>query len=133
MEGSASSIARWSARADAAGGRPGFVARMIDHGYTFNGPHWDFTESAIQGLYARRVVYDSVRSLDDFQPWLDQVIHFPEEVLDRAWRNIPPDWVDGESELLERLLEQLFARRKRVPELIAASRESRTNPFPNWR
>jgi hypothetical protein len=118
---------------NSASGRPGFVARMIDHGYTFNGPHWDFTESAVQGLYARRVVYDAVRSLDDFQPWLDQVIHFPEEILDRAWKKIPPDWVDGESEVLERLLEQLFARRKRVPELIAASRDARVNPFPNWR
>src|SRR5215831_3729286 len=54
--------------------RPGFVARMIDHGYTFNGPNWDFPESAVQGLYARVAVYHSVRSLDDFQPWLDQII-----------------------------------------------------------
>ena len=65
------------------GGRPGFVARMIDHGYAFNGPHWDFPESAVQGLYARKVVYDPVRSLDHFQPWLDQVIHFPEEIIDK--------------------------------------------------
>src|SRR5215831_19785205 len=50
-----------------AAGRPGFVARMIDHGFAFNGPHWDFPESAVQGLYARRVVYDSVRSLADFE------------------------------------------------------------------
>src|SRR5947207_11936754 len=27
------------------GGRPGFVARMIDHGFTFNGPNWEFLES----------------------------------------------------------------------------------------
>ena len=53
------------------GARPGFVARMIDHGFAFNGPHWDFPESPLQGLYARRLVYDSVRSLDDFQPWLE--------------------------------------------------------------
>src|SRR5579872_5304562 len=31
--------------------RPRFVAQMIDQGYTFNGPHWDFPESALQGLY----------------------------------------------------------------------------------
>lgn len=112
--------------------RARFVARMIDQGYTFNGPHWDFPESPIQGLYARRQVYESVRSLEDFQPWLDQVIHFPEEVIDRAWKGLPPDWTEGEEEALERLLEQLFERRKRMPELLKACREARTNPFPNW-
>ena len=98
--------------------RPGFVAQMIDHGYAFNGPYWDFPESPLQGLYARRVVYESVRSLDDFQPWLDLVIHFPEEVIDRAWKSIPVEWTAGEEEALERLLEQLFERRRRLPELI---------------
>jgi len=116
-----------------AAGRPGFVARMIDHGYTFNGPHWDFPESAVQGLYARKVVYDSVVSLDQFQPWLDQVQHFPEEVIDRAWKQIPPDWIEGDEDALERLLEQLFDRRKRVADLIRASHASSIKPFPNWR
>jgi hypothetical protein len=112
--------------------RPGFVARMIDHGFAFNGPNWDFPESPLQGLYARRVVYDSVRSLDDFQPWLDQVISFPEEVIDRAWKRIPPDWIDGEEDALDQLLSHLYERRKRLPELITACRAARTNPFPNW-
>lgn len=114
------------------GTRPGFVARMIDHGYAFNGPHWDFPESPLQGLYARRVVYDSVRSLDDFQPWLGQVMGFPEEVIDRAWKRIPREWIDGEEDALDQLLERLFERRKRVPELISQCRGARTNPFPNW-
>jgi hypothetical protein len=119
--------------AETGGGRPGFVVRMIDHGYTFNGPNWDFPESAIQGLYARHVVYDAVRGLEDFQPWLDQVIHFPEEVIDRAWKAIPPEWVEGEEDQLDRLLEQVSQRRKRTPALLEACRDARTNPFPNWR
>ena len=112
--------------------RAGFVARMIDHGYTFNGPYWDFPESPLQGLYARHLVYQSVRSAADFQPWLDQVVHFPEEVIDQAWKRIPSQWIEGEEDTLERLLEALFERRKRLPELIRACREARTNPFPNW-
>ena len=119
-------------RREDGGGRPGFVARMIDHGFTFNGPHWDFPESPLQGLYARRLVYETVRSLDDFQPWLDQIMHFPEEVMDLAWKRIPPDWVEGEEDDLQHLLEKLFQRRKLLPELIAACRQARTNPFPNW-
>ena len=122
-----------SSSAVPAGGRSGFVARMIDHGYTFNGPHWDFPESPVQGLYARRLVYDAVRSLDDFQPWLEQVIHVPEEVVDQAWKRIPPDWVEGEEDALDQLLEKLFDRRKRLPELVSACRESKVNPFPNWK
>jgi hypothetical protein len=119
-------------RSDSAGGRASFVARMIDHGYAFNGPNWDFPESAVQGIYARKVVYQGVRSLDDLQPWLDQVVHFPEEVIDQAWKSIPPEWVEGEEDALVRLLEQFFERRGRVPALIGACRESRVNPFPNW-
>ena len=116
----------------APGAKAGFVAHMIDHGFAFNGPHWEFTDSALQGLYARRLVYESVRSLDDFQPWLEQVVHFPEEVIDQAWKSIPANWIAGEEDALAELLERLFERRARLPELIAACREVRANPFPNW-
>jgi len=119
--------------APAGGSRPGFVARMIDHGFAFNGPNWDFPESPLQGLYARPLVYEGVRSLRDFQPWLDQVTHFPEEVIDQAWKRIPPGWLDGEEESLERLLTRLFERRPRVADLIDACRTARTNPFPRWK
>jgi hypothetical protein len=44
-------------------GRPGFVVRMINHGFAMNGRTWDFPDFSWQGLYARRQVYDSVRSL----------------------------------------------------------------------
>jgi hypothetical protein len=115
-----------------ASARPGFVARMIDHGFAFNGPHWDFPDSPLQGLYARRQVYQAVRSIDDFEPWLEQVVHFPEEVIDQAWKRIPADWIDGEEEALAQLLERLFERRSRLPELIAACRTARGNPFPDW-
>ena len=115
------------------GARPGFVARMIDHGFIFNGPNWDFPEAPLQGLYPRHLVYESVRSLDDFQPWLEQVTHFPEEVMDLAWKRIPPGWLDGEEETLQRVLDLLFDRRRRVADLIAACRSGRVNPFPRWK
>jgi hypothetical protein len=113
--------------------RPAFVARMIDHGYAFNGPHWDFPDSPLQGLYARRLVYQGVRSLDDFQPWLDNLRHLPEEVMDHAWKRVPSDWLNGEEDALEQLLDRLFKRRSRVGELIEACRSTRVDPFPNWK
>jgi len=115
-----------------ASGKLGFVALMIDHGYTFNGPHWNFTDTPLMGLYPRRLVYESVRSLDDFQPCLDLVANFPEEIFDSACKQVPPEWIEGEEDEFERLLEQLLARRRAVPELISETRRSRSNPFPNW-
>jgi hypothetical protein len=110
----------------------GFVALMIDHGFAFNGPHWDFPDSPIQGLYTRRLVYDTVRSLDDFQPWLDQIVHFPEEVMDQAYKQAPPEWIEGEEKAFEQLLEKLLRRRKRLPDLIEDCRKAKSNPFPHW-
>lgn len=113
--------------------RLGFVAEMMDNGYVFEGPHWRFGESAIQGLYFRPLVYRTVRDLSDFEPWLGRIRHFPEEVVDQAVKQIPGSWLEGDEEGLERLLEQLLRRRARVPELIESCRTERMNPFPNWR
>jgi hypothetical protein len=105
---------------------------MIDHGFAFNGPYWDFPDSPLQGLYPRRLVYEGVRSLADFEPWIEQTMHFPEEVMDQAWKAIPPEWIEDEEDAVEQLLDRLFDRRKLLPELIAACRQTRANPFPNW-
>jgi len=114
--------------------RMGFRALMIDHGFVFNGPHWDFPESPVQGVYPRRAVYGQITSLASFQPWLDRVIHFPEQVIDEAFRQIPPQWIEGEDGELERLLERLLRRCRRVPDLVNDARlASKTNPFVNWR
>jgi hypothetical protein len=119
----------WIPRVKAGPKKMGFVALMIDHGFIFNGPYWNFTESALQGLYPRRMVYEPAASLDDFQPWLERIQHFPDEVLDRALRRIPPDWIENEEEELERLLESLLRRRKRIRELL----EQSCTAFPNWK
>lgn len=113
--------------------RPGFVAHMMDHGYILDGPQWTFSDSPLQGLYFRPSVYRAVHSLEDFQPWLDRVIHFPEEVVDNAQKQLPPEWLAEDGPALEALLMKLMQRRKRVPDLVADSRRGRTNPFPGWK
>jgi hypothetical protein len=122
----------WLARPGIPPRKLGFVVLMIDHGFAFNGPHWDFPDSAITGLYPRRVVYSSVRSIDDFQPWMDRIGNFPDEVLDKAERQIPPEWIDQDGDKLERVFETLLARRKRIRELIAECRNAPGRPFPQW-
>jgi hypothetical protein len=112
--------------------RVGFYALMMDHGYVFDGPHWTFSDSPLQGLYFRPTVYEGVRALKDFEPWLERVAHFPEEVVDDALKGLPPSWVEGDEEAVEALLEKLMRRCKRVPELVESGRGGRANPFPNW-
>src|SRR5206468_1140577 len=97
--------------------RTGFIAFMMDHGYVLDGPQWDFQDSPLHGLYHRTAVYQSVRGFDDFQPWLDRIIHFPEEVVDDACRRMQPLWIEGDEAALETALEALLRRRKRVPDL----------------
>lgn len=113
--------------------RLGFVAHMMDHGYVFDGPHWTFSDSPLQGLYFRPSVYRDVTSWDDFQPWLDQVVHFPEEVVDQAQKQIPPEWLTGDESSLDTLLMKLISRRQRVPDLIRDCQRGRINPFPAWK
>jgi hypothetical protein len=112
--------------------RLGFVAQMVDNGYVFEGPHWRWGESPIQGLYFRPLVYRTVRGLAEFEPWLDRIRNFPEEVVDQAVKRIPPAWLEGDEDELERLLERLLRRRERVPDLIEQCRSGRSNPFPIW-
>ena len=126
-------LRQWSPSSTAQAPRAGFIAHMVDHGYVFNGPHWTFQDSPLQGLYFRPSVYQNVRSFDDFQPWLDRLIHFPEEVVDEAIKQIPPEWLAEDSAELEAMLEKLMVRRKRVPDLIRESRRGRVNPFPDWK
>ncbi len=110
----------------------GFITQMVDNGFVFEGPHWRFPESAIQGLYFRTTIYRTVRGLSDFEPWLERIRNFPEEVVDRAVKQLPPAWLQGDEVELDRLLERLMARRKRVGDLVAACRGVHTEPFPSW-
>jgi len=108
---------------------PGFVARMIDHGYTFNGPNWDFPGIARARYYARRLVYDAVHSLADFQPWLDQVIHFPQEVIDQAWKGYSPGLGGSEEDASSNFWSaSLSAQTAARPDRPAA--KPRPDPFP---
>lgn len=113
--------------------RLGFVAQMVDNGYVFEGPHWRFGESAIQGLYFRTLVYEGVRGLNAFEPWLERIRHFPDTVVDQALKTMPSAWLEGDEEAFEKLLNQLMRRRARVADLIADCRSARGNPFPEWK
>jgi len=96
----------------------GLVAHMIDHGYCFNGPHWNFVDSPLSGTYFRTIVYESVHCVDDFDWWLARIAEFPEHVLYQAVAAVPPDWIETDGGLLDSLLQRLLRRRSLVPDLI---------------
>ncbi len=112
--------------------KAGFLTQIIDNGFVFSGPEWTLADSPLLGLYFRRQVYAEVRGLADFEPWLQRIVEFPLSVVDRARRGIPPQWIEGDEDSLDELLDRLMRRCRRVPDLIAASAADRNNPFPAW-
>jgi hypothetical protein len=114
-------------------GRLGFFAQMIDHGFAFSGAGWHFQDNPLQGLYFRTSVYDEVRSLDSFQPWLSMIENFPLEVIDSAWKEIPSSWLASDEDALLGLLQALVKRQRRVAPLLEEMRRKRTTAFANWR
>ena len=114
-------------------GRSGFTAWMIDQGFCFNAGEWNFPDAPLRGLYARQRVYDSVRSLLSFSPWLERLEKIEwSSVFDNLQTEIPPEWYEGDQDALFRLLDKLHARRRIVPELILETKKTYRQPFPNW-
>lgn len=111
-----------------------YTAMMIDFGFCFNAGEWDFPDAPLRGLYARHRVYQGVTGPEAFEPWLDRLQNqITERALGEEAARIPPEWYAGDWNALQRLLETLNSRRKRVEELILSARNSGRDPFPNWR
>lgn len=106
---------------------------MIDQGFCFNAGEWKFPDAPLRGLYARNRVYESITGMQSFGPWLERLEQrITERVLDDISRNIPSEWYEDDYDSLLRLLEQIFHRRTRVPELLLEAKKSNRQPFPNW-
>lgn len=115
-------------------GESNYRAQMIDQGFCFNAGEWNFPDAPLRGLYARHRVYESVRGIESFEPWLARIeTKIAEAVLDEAASEIPPEWYNFDPDALEGMLEQLLRRRKLVRELIVSAGKSSAQPFPNWK
>jgi hypothetical protein len=110
-----------------------YQALMIDHGFCFNSGEWNFPDSPRRSLCPRNVVYQQVRGIESFEPWLAKLeSEIGLQVLWDIAETIPPEWYESDSGALRRLLEQLDARRCRVRELLFASRRASPYVFPDW-
>jgi HipA-like kinase len=111
-----------------------YRAQMIDQGFCFNACEWDFPDGPLRGIYARHGVYESVRGIDSFEPWLTRIeTRLSEAVLGEIAGDVPPEWYGFDSEALERMLEQLLRRRRLLRDLIVQAWKSSAQPFPNWK
>ncbi len=126
-------VREWTGAREPEARRVAFVAVMIDNGFIFNGPHWNFEDGPIMGLYPHALVYRPAVGLDSFQPWLDMVANITTGVLDDAFRQIPDFWLNGDREALEQVLETLWRRRRRVAHLIEDCVAAKPGDFPNWK
>jgi hypothetical protein len=115
-------------------GEAHYQTHMIDQGFCFNAGEWNFPDAPLRALYSRGRVYQSVRGIDAFEPWLTRLeSNMTQALLEDVASQVPPEWYDFQAEALDKLLEDLLRRRKMVRELIISARNSSAQPFPNWR
>ena len=108
--------------------RVGFLAMMVDHGYIFNGPHWDYADSPLMGLYFRPSVYSRCARMGRFSALAGSRCELSRK---RWWTmrsaRLPAEWLNGDRDALYALLEKLMARRTRgYRDLIEDCRRSRS-------
>lgn len=110
-----------------------YSAALIDHGFCFNDGDWNFPDNPIRSLYPRRLVYEVVRGLASFEPFLSRVENLDATELEDCVRSIPAEWCGEHPEQLNRLLERLYERRRRVRQALVDAKNSSLAPFPNWK
>ena len=106
---------------------------FIDQGYCFNAGEWTFPDSPLRGVYSRNYVYAAITGWQSFEPWLSRIENFAPNLLAQFAGDIPPEWCGGDWDELEKLTEELIARRSKVRDLITAFRNSSREPFPKWK
>jgi len=110
-----------------------YSAALIDHGFCFNDGDWSFPDSPIRSLYPRRIVYESIKGLHSFEPFLSRVENLDAAELENCVRDIPAEWCGEHPEQLTRLVERLYERRRRVRQALVDAKNSSLAPFPNWK
>ena len=113
-------------------GEERYEAQMIDNGFCFNAGEWNFPDAPLRGLYARHRVYEAVRGIDSFEPWLSRVDKMDEPALGEMAGEIPPEWYGSSFDALEKMVQKLARRRTLVRELIISAWRSSVQPFPFW-
>jgi HipA-like protein len=109
-----------------------YIPWLIDQGFCFNDGEWDFPDSPIRNIYPRRLVYESVRGLESFEPYLTRIENLEDREIEECTRDIPEEWCAGNTAELRRLAERVSGRRRRLRQAIIDAKNCDLRPFPNW-
>ncbi|HEV2289137.1 MAG TPA: HipA family kinase [Candidatus Acidoferrales bacterium] len=113
-------------------GNSDYRVTMVDQGFCFNGEKWNFPDSPLWGLYHRRVVYDHVRAMNAFEPWLRRLENEVSLGTLRELANkIPSQWYRNNARALSRLVLELDRRRMLVRGLLRSTLRVRRDYFPH--
>jgi hypothetical protein len=94
-----------------------FMAFMIDNGYCLGGAEWDLKRK-VAPLHWDRTVYEPCWSEETVEFWLARVEQIQESSIWKLTATVPPDWLEGDREALDALVEQLIRKRRRALEWI---------------
>lgn len=109
-----------------------YKAVMIDQGYCFGGDKWILHDGPLQGIAHFPRIYEWVRGIEDFEPWLTRLegeITF--EMLRHAAETVPPEWYLYYEDALNELIWRLNERRAKVRGLLRETLRKAPNRFPN--
>lgn len=109
-----------------------YSAALVDHGFCFNDGEWNFPDSPIRNLYPHRLVYEAVRGLHSFEPFLSRIERMKAWEIEACVRGIPNEWCGENPGERERLGERLYERRRWLRQAIIDAKNSSFRPFPNW-
>jgi len=112
--------------------RAAYSMAMIDHGFCFNDGEWTFPDTAIRGIYPRRFVYETVRGLESFEPYLSRIENLTTGDLESCAEGIPDSWCEPEPNQLAQLVEILYSRKRILRQAIINAKNSPLAPFPRW-
>jgi hypothetical protein len=81
----------------------------------------------------RNEVYASVTGWESFEPWLSRIESLERDIAWSVAEEIPQEWYGGDWDALQKLVQTLIERQRRVRELIEEFRVSPRRPFPLWK
>ena len=109
-----------------------YSVAMIDQGFCFNDGDWTFPDSPLRGLYPRRLVYERVRGMESFEPFLSRIESVTIGELEECTGGIPTSWCEPNPHQLAQLVGALYARRRTLRQALIDAKNSSLAPFPNW-
>ena len=110
-----------------------YTAFWIDFGSCFGRDNWLLAPLGSPRLFRDRAVYDAIRSLADFEPWLSKIEGFSIDRLRQIADQMPGEWRLGNEESLKGLLFDLTLRQQSLRRSLSSFIERRQDIFSGWR